>query len=229
MRAQSAKYLNPRGGETKAGEAPCAKWRASDILLEESVASGPLDLSAIFGNRGPVEVEIGVGKGTFLLARAAARPEINFLGVEWAGTYATYAADRFRRASLANVRMICCDAKHFFKICLADHSLWRVHIFFPDPWPKQKHHRRRLIQPTFLQDVVRALQPGGQLIIVTDHQDYFRQIQQVVERTPGLAAAPMPRLADREGEVVGTNFERKYIAQGRPVYRVVRIRFLLGK
>jgi tRNA (guanine-N7-)-methyltransferase len=184
-----------------------------------------LDLPAIFGNSRPIEVEIGTGKGTFLLARATARPEMNFLGVEWARAYAIYAADRFRRAGLTNVRMLRCDAEHLFKLCLADRSLWRVHIYFPDPWPKHKHHHRRLIQRAFVEQVRRTLLPGGQLIIVTDHQEYFRHIQTVVSQVGGLAAASMPRLADREGEVVGTNFERKYIAQGRPFYKLARLRY----
>jgi len=222
MRAQSSKYLHPPAEE---GGKPYAKWDAGPILLEESVATGPVDLAGIFGNRRPVEVEIGTGKGTFLLARAAARPEVNFLGIEWAGAYAAYAADRFRRAGLTNVRMLRCDAAHFFKVCLGDRSLWRVHIYFPDPWPKQKHRRRRLIQPAFLADLGRTLRIGGQAIIVTDHQDYFRQIQEVAGRESGLAEASMPRMADRDGEVVGTNFERKYIAQGRPFYKLVRIRY----
>ena len=206
---------------------PFAKWEGGDILLDESLAKGTVDLAAIFGNSRPIEVEIGTGKGTFLLARAAARPEVNFLGIEWARAYAAYAADRFRRAGLENVRMIRCEAAHFFKVCLEDApgSLWRVHIYFPDPWPKRRHHRRRLIQRPFVEQVRRALRAGGQLIIVTDHLDYFRQIERVVGLVSELAAAPMPRMADREGEVVGTNFERKYIAQGRPFYKLVRLRY----
>jgi tRNA (guanine-N7-)-methyltransferase len=206
---------------------PFAKWEGAGILLPESVAKGPVGLGAIFGNSRPVEIEIGTGKGTFLLARASARPEVNFLGIEWAKAYAAYAADRFRRAGLTNVRMLRCEAAHFFKVCLADApgSLWRVHIYFPDPWPKRRHHRRRLIQPAFIEQVRRTLRPGGQLIIVTDHLEYFEHIKRVVARVAGLAAAPMPRMADRDGEVVGTNFERKYIAQGRPFYKLVRLRY----
>lgn len=225
--------------------APYHKWEAGEILLPEALVSGTaansaavapgsdgsrpaaptLDLTAIFGNSRPVEVEIGTGKGTFLLARAAARPEMNFLGVEWARAYAIYAADRFRRAGLTNVRMIRCDAAHLFKVCLGDRSLWRVHVYFPDPWPKRKHHHRRLIQQAFVEEVRRVLRPGGQLVIVTDHQEYFRHIQGVISQVGGLAAAPMPRMADREGEVVGTNFERKYIAQGRSFYKLARLRY----
>ena len=211
---------------------PKEKWDPATILLPEAAAKGPVDLKALFGNSRPVEIEIGTGKGTFLLARAAARPEVNFLGIEWARAYAAYAADRFRRAGLTNVRVIRCDASHFFPVCLADRGVWRVHVYFPDPWPKRRHHRRRLIQPAFVRQVRRVLRPGGQLIIVTDHLDYFRHIEAAVKQVPGLASVPMPRMADRQGategpvrELVGTNFERKYIAQGRPFYSLVRMRY----
>jgi len=240
MRSGSSQHL-PRGRGPSAPEPaadsgaprPYAKWSGGEILLPESLVAGAtpgapparIDLPSIFGNRHPIEIEIGTGKGTFLLARASARPEMNFLGIEYSRPYAVYAADRFRRAGLTNVRMLRCEAGHFFQFCLADNSLWRVHIYFPDPWPKLKHHRRRLIQPAFIERARHALKLGGQLIVVTDHLDYFHHIQRVIGEAPGLAVAPMPRMADREGEVVGTNFERKYIAQGRPFYKIARIRY----
>ncbi|GAG01012.1 unnamed protein product, partial [marine sediment metagenome] len=195
------------------------------VLLDDAAARGPLDLPAVFGNRKPVELEIGVGKGGFLLTQALAHREINLFGIEYAKPYAAYSADRVRRAGLTNVRILHCDATHFFKVCLADSSLWRVHIYFPDPWPKRRHHRRRLIQPTFIAQVRRVLQPGGQLVIVTDHQDYFRQIQCVAGNAPGLARIRFPHTGGTNGEIVGTNFERKYIAQGRPLYSIARMRY----
>ncbi len=201
------------------------KWDTSGVLLTESTAKGALDLPAVFGNSRCVEAEIGTGKGTFLLARAAARAELNFLGVEWAKAYCCYAADRVRRAGLSNVRMLRADAAHLFRTCLADRSLWRVHIHFPDPWPKRRHHRRRLIQSAFLADLRRVLAPGGQLLIVTDHIDYFRHIERVLACTAGLARTPFPKMADASGQIVGTNFEKKYIAQGRAFYVVACLRY----
>lgn len=200
-------------------------WDTGEVLLEESVAARPVDLGEVFGNGRPVEVEIGAGKGTFLVARAAARPEVNFLGIEYAGAYARYSADRCRRAGLTNVRMLIADAGHFFKACLADRSLLRVHIYFPDPWPKRKHRRRRLIQPAFVAAARRTLALGGQLIVVTDSLDYFQQIRRVLACAKGLTTVRAPRMNDREGEVVGTNFERKYIAQGRAFYRAACLRY----
>ncbi len=195
------------------------------MLLGDLPPSQPLDLPAIFGNRRPVELEIGSGKGTFLLARAAARPELNILGVELARAYCAYAADRVRRAGLANVRMLCADAGALVARRLAERSLWRMHIYFPDPWPKRRHHRRRLIQPPFLADARRCLAIGGQLVIVTDHLDYYRHIRAVLAAAEGLAVVPLPPMSDADGELVGTNFERKYIAQGRPFYAEARMRY----
>jgi len=217
MRANSPKHLRQRGGKT---------WDTTGVLLDEALATGPVDLEAVFGNTHPVEVEIGTGKGTFLLARSQARKDLNFLGIEYAGAYCRYAADRFRRHGLPNVRMLHADAGHVFRVCLAPRSLLRVHVYFPDPWPKRRHRRRRLIQPAFITDVRRALRIGGQLIIVSDHMDYFRQIRRVLAAAPpGLATLPMPKMTDADGQLVGTNFERKYIAEGRVFYATARLRY----
>ena len=216
MRPESAKQLGSRSGD---------KWDTAGVLLDEALAAGPVDLREIFGNDHPVELEIGSGKGTFILARAAARPEVNFLGLEYARAYAAYCADRIRRAGLANARMLRVEAAHFCKVCLPDECLLRVHVYFPDPWPKRRHNRRRLIQPNFLADVRRTLAPGGQLIVVTDHFDYFRHIRRVLDNAKGFVRIAMPRMTDAEGELVGTNFERKYIAQGRPFYATALMRY----
>jgi len=195
------------------------------VLLEESAAMQPVDFGQVFGNARPVEIEIGTGKGTFLLARAASRPEINFLGIEYARPYCLYAADRFRRHGLSNVRMVHTDASHFVKVCVPDRSLWRLHVYFPDPWPKRRHHRRRLIQPAFVAEVRRVLQIGGQFLVVTDHLGYFEQIRRILLNAPGLAPVSMPRMTDAEGRRVGTNFERKYIAQGRALFAAARLQY----
>ena len=216
MRTNSPKHL---------GHGRADRLDTAGVLLDEGAAGGPVDFAEMFGNTRPVEVEIGTGKGTFLVARAAARPEVNFLGIEYAKAYCHHAADRFRRHGVDNVRMLHADAGLFFKRCVADGALNRVHIYFPDPWPKRKHHRRRLIQPPFVAQVRRALRVGGQLIVVTDHMGYFEQITGVLNAAAGFATVPVPRMTDAEGEIVGTNFERKYIAQGRPFYSAARLKF----
>lgn len=213
VRRESAKNLS-RG-----------KWDTTGVLLDESAAGGPVDLRGIFGNDRPAEVEIGAGKGTFILARASARGDINMLGIEQAGAYCRYAADRVRRTGLTNVRMIITDAAHFFKMCLGEECIRRTHIYFPDPWPKRRHHKRRLITPDFAAEARRVLVPGGMLLTVTDHMDYFRWIRRVLDAAEGLARAPFPAVSDAAGELVGTNFERKYIAQGRNFYPDARMKY----
>jgi len=215
MRSESLKHLAGRRA---------ANWDTSGVLLAESVAEGSVDLVKVFGNARPVELEIGTGKGTFLLARAAARPEVNFLGLDCARAYAAYCADRIRRAGLTNARMLRTEAAHFCKVCLPDERLLRIHVYFPDPWPKRRHNRRRLIQPGFLAEARRTLVPGGQLIVVTDHFDYFRHIRRVLHGAKGFVRIAMPRMTDAAGELVGTNFERKYIARGRPFYATALMR-----
>ena len=188
--------------------------RLAGLLLEYHPRLGPLRLEAVFGNESPVEVEVGPGKGGFLLGRASACPEINFLGVEWLHTYAAYVADRAYRASLPNVRAICADAADFFHTSLPDNSVSRVHIYFPDPWPKPRHHRRRLITPSFLSEVCRVLRSDGWLGIVTDDADYFEQIQQALSATEGLDETAFEPCSGAEG-LVGSNFERKYSQAGK--------------
>jgi len=216
MRSGSPKHLSHRR---------TGKWDTSGVLLDESVADAAIDPRGLFDNDRPIEIEIGAGKGTFLLARAANRPDLNFLGIEWARAYCHYAADRLRRAGLHNVRMLRADAGPFVRNCLPDRSIWRLHVYFPDPWPKRKHHRRRLIQRAFVAEARRVLRIGGQFLVVTDHMGYFQHIRRVLGGAEGFVATPMPKMAGESGELVGTNFERKYIAQGRAFYSAALMRY----
>ena len=211
--------------ETPAKLTGGGKWDTGDILLDAAALTTPVDFVAMFGNGRPVEIEVGSGKGTFLVARAKARPEVNFLGIEYAAAYASYCADRFRRNGLKNVRMLRTEAGAFFRTALPPACVQRVHVYFPDPWPKRRHNRRRLIQPAFLDEVRRVLKPGGQLILATDHFDYSRHMRRVLHEAPGFARIPTPRLVDSDGWV-GTNFERKYRAEGRPVYPIALMRYV---
>lgn len=215
MRTESPKNIGHR-----------KKWNTEGVLLDESVAREPVDLEGLFGNTRPVEVEIGTGKGTFLLARAAARPEVNFLGIEWAKAYSEYSADRLRRAGLKNVRILHADATDWLRRCVPEGCLWRVHIYFPDPWPKRRHHRRRSIQTPFLQEIRRVLRPGGQLLIVTDHLGYFQHIRMALANIDRFVPIRFPSMSDSRGQIVGTNFERKYIAQGRPFYHAALMKYV---
>lgn len=186
-----------------------------DPLLPGRGLPHPLDWAAIFGDENPVEIEIGSGKGTFLIESAERRPEGNFLSIEWARSYADYVRDRVRRRDLRNVRVVRADATRF----LADHvppgSVSVIHIYFPDPWPKDRHHKRRLIQPDFVATAVEALAPAGEIRFVTDHAEYFDAARGRFEESAALERAPV--LEEEMTDL--TNYERKYRAEGREIHR----------
>jgi tRNA (guanine-N7-)-methyltransferase len=192
------------------------------ISLKAEDLDGKIDFVRIFGRPGPVHIEIGAGKGTFLLGQAQAQPSDNFLGIEWARKYYRYAVDRIGRWGLTNVRIIRTDAAGFIIEFVPDDSVDCFHIYFPDPWPKKRHHKRRFICPANLQHLIRCLKNGGQIRIATDHSDYFEQIKMVLtERSDILEEIDFIKPTGAEsGEWVGTNFERKYIKDQRPIYTI---------
>lgn len=176
----------------------------------------------------PLELEIGSGKGTFLVQHARQARDVNFIGIEWSRAYWRYAADRCRRHGLQNVRLVRAEAAAFLRYYIPEACLRKVHIYFPDPWPKKRHHKRRLVQEPLLHDLHRALvaatTPGSGLIkLATDHESYFQWILEHVQRVHDLfEQLPFDRPESAEDtELVGTNFERKYRQQGRPVYAMI--------
>jgi tRNA (guanine-N7-)-methyltransferase len=186
-------------------------------LIAETVPR-PSNSIALFGNSRPLELEIGSGKGTFLLAESAARPEVNFLGVEYARRYWIFAADRLRRAERDNARVVLAEASAFVRDFIERESLSAVHVYFPDPWPKTRHHRRRLLQPAFLEALASKLRPGARLSVATDHREYFVEIAASVKRSTLVEVDFARTSASLESEVVGSNFERKYRREGRDIY-----------
>lgn len=170
----------------------------------------------------PIEIEVGSGKGTFLVQEGAANPQTNYLGIEWTREFWLYAADRARRHALSNVALLNADATEFLRWRVPSGIVRVVHLYFSDPWPKARHHKRRVVQDRFLADVKRVLEPGGELRIVTDHDDYWRWMEEHFARwAPADGTGPYERrpfekpASAREGETVGTNFERKYAQEGR--------------
>ena len=192
------------------------------ISLKAEELDGKIDFVRIFGRPGPVHIEIGSGKGTFLLGQAAAQPGDNFLGIEWARKYYRYAVDRIGRWDLTNVRIIRTDAAEFLADFVPADSVDCFHIYFPDPWPKKRHHKRRFICLANLEQLIRCLKASGQIRIATDHVDYFEQIKKVlVARSDALEEIDFIKPTSTEsGEWTGTNFERKYIKDKRPIYTI---------
>lgn len=197
------------------------KQGQNTAILPEEVPE-MADFEALFGRNGPVEMEIGSGKGTFLLEQAKAFPETSFFGIEWANKYFRYAVDRMQRWGISNVRLMRTDAALFIKEHILDASITMFHLYFPDPWPKKRHHKRRFFTDENLTHVHRILKTGGIVNVATDHAPYFEQITDVAGkavRAGHFEQIPFIRPAGaKEGELVGTNYERKYRKEGRPVY-----------
>ena len=169
---------------------------------------------------GPFEVEIGCGKGGFLLHRAQQHPQVRLLGIEWASKYYRFAADRMARWQLTNVRVMRTDARHFLINHLPPQSVSVLHVYHPDPWPKKRHHKRRLIQPDFVDSVARVLQRGGLWLFQTDHQEYYEFTRSVLDVDAAFERIPWEETGvDPGSEWSGTNFEVKYKREGRSIYR----------
>jgi len=192
-----------------------------DVIVPPPEPGRALDFEAMFGRKAPVEMEIGTGKGGFLLERARALPGNLFFGVEWANKYLGYAADRMLRWGITNVRLMRTDARHLVIHHLPPACLTILHIYHPDPWPKKRHHKRRLIQPAFIAAATDALVSGGRIAIQTDHSEYFEQIREVVGREKRLGIVPfdVPEAGVNQGRVA-TNFEIKYLREGRSMYQI---------
>ena len=190
------------------------------IVLRPDELDGPIDFARIFGRPGAVHLEIGSGKGTFLVHQGRACPDVDFLGIEWARKFYLYAADRLGRWGLTNVRITRADAVTFLTEHIAPESVDCLHIYFPDPWPKKRHHKRRLVQEANMNVLIGCLKTGGEVRIATDHAGYFEQIEAVTAaRQTELEPIPFTRPAGAEdGEFTGTNYERKYIRDRRTIH-----------
>jgi tRNA (guanine-N7-)-methyltransferase len=177
-------------------------------------------LERLLPGSGPWELEIGFGKGRYLLARAAARPERRFLGIEMAGEYFRLAARRLERRRLPNVVLLHGEALYLLASGLPGGFAAEVHVYFPDPWPKSRHARRRLFSPASVDLVLGALAPGGRLSFATDFLDYGAEVAALLESCSGLA---VERLEGAWPEGPRTNYEAKYVAEGRPILRLTAV------
>jgi tRNA (guanine-N7-)-methyltransferase len=189
------------------------------LVVLESLAQ-PLDLAALFGRSAPVEIEVGSGKGLFLAAAAAGDPAADFLGVEVLGKYARFCAARLAGRQLSNAKIIHGDAVHLFRSWLADNSLRAVHVYFPDPWWKARHKKRRVMNAAFLRDVERTLLPSGTLHFWTDVAEYYQSSLELIAAETKLAG-PLPvaeKPADHDLDY-RTHFERRMRLHNEPVYR----------
>ncbi len=171
----------------------------------------PLDLPALFGNDHPVILEIGFGNGESLAEQAAAEPEHNFLGIEVHRPGVGHLLRLVEERGLTNLRIVNHDAVEVLEHMIPERSLSGVQIYFPDPWPKKKHHKRRIVQPSFLRLLASRMRPGAFLHLATDWQDYaehmvdaLHQVEDLFENT-AVEGAFVPRPQRRPQ----TKFERR--------------------
>ena len=180
----------------------------------------PWDAAQLFGRVAPLEVEVGSGKGLFLQAAAASNPAHDFLGIEIATKYARFAAARLARRELTNAVMVHGDAQPIFADLLPDESLAAVHVYFPDPWWKKRHEKRRVLNERFVRHVERTLVPGGSLHYWTDVRERFEETLELLAAQTTLVG-PL-EVAERPAEHeldYRTHFERRMRLAELPVYR----------
>jgi tRNA (guanine-N7-)-methyltransferase len=197
----------------KEGSTTGGRWPATPD--EQLWAGRPFDAEDGFGRRAPLEVEIGSGKARFLIESARAHPDHDFLGLERSLAYYRVCRDRIARAGLRNARAVRADARRFVQAALAPGSVRAFHVYFPDPWPKRKQRKRRLLDGLFLEFLASRLEPGGLLRVATDHPEYGASLSPLLDTVESLerfgwdAFPPPPP----------THYEIKYRAEGRPIWR----------
>lgn len=194
--------------------------RVSSAAGETGLAElgAPLPLEALVAPaNADWEVELGFGKGRYLLRRCQEEPDRRFLGVELAAEYYRTLADRARRRGLANWLAVRGEALYLLSAVLPARFAVAVHVYFPDPWPKSRHHKRRLFDSETVDLVLGLLRPGGRLFFATDFLEYGGLVAEILASYPGL------RVARRDGPWDAgprTNYEAKYLLEGRPILRL---------
>ncbi|HEV8267226.1 MAG TPA: tRNA (guanosine(46)-N7)-methyltransferase TrmB [Thermoanaerobaculia bacterium] len=202
----------PRGPRRNRGVPPPPLVR----LPGEPEEPPPVDFAALFGRTAPVEMEIGVGKARFLLTEAAAHKERDFFGIELQSEYARIAQAKADKLGLTNVRVARLDGKAFVASRLAPASLDVLHVFFPDPWPKKRHHKRRLVDASFARAAATALKPGAILRVASDHAEYWAAMVEALDGEPLLSRVPEPETGPWTS---GTDYELKFTKGGKPIGR----------
>ena len=190
-------------------------WPRYGLRLDE----GTLDLAGLFGNDRPVTLEIGFGNGESLAQQAARHPERNYLGVEVHSPGVGHLMIKLAQQESANVRILQCDAMALLRHHLPVHSLAAVQLFFPDPWHKKRHHKRRIVQPEFAERVHCTLEPGGLLHMATDWEDYAHHMMRVLTTHGGFVnQAGAGRFSPRPDDRPLTKFEQRGQRLGHGVW-----------
>lgn len=204
----------------RALQRPDASLDLNNYFFPEDDLPQPWNPATIFGREAPLEVEVGSGKGLFIRRAAEARPEIDFLGIEVRYKYAEFAAAGLAKRNLTNGRMVYGDGLAIFHNLIPEASLDAVHVYFPDPWWKKRHRKRRVLNESFLQDVQRTLKPGGLLHFWTDVKEYFDSTLELLAKVTQLEGPLKVAELDASDDMdYHTHFERRTRKNEEPVYR----------
>ena len=180
------------------------------------------DFVLVFGREAPVIVEIGFGNGESLAEVAEQHPQNNYIGIEVHRPGVGSLLLRLEEKKLSNVRVLCHDASEIIGGQIPDHSLDAVYLFFPDPWPKKKHHKRRIVQPVFVQQIRQKLKVGGQFHLATDWQNYAEHMMAVLSAADGFSNVAGPgNYAVKPEYRPETKFERRGLNKGHGVWDLV--------
>lgn len=173
-----------------------------------------LDLDAIVSPSIPLEIEIGCGNGRFLAARATKNPNIHYIGVERMMERVRRCSKKALHGELANLTFLRVEAGRFVRELLPDRRVQAMYLFFPDPWPKRRHHKNRFFQREMCDTLARILIPGGGMFISTDHEEYFKEMYRYLsEDSRFTEIEPLIREEDEQ-----TDFERLFLSKGDPIY-----------
>ena len=177
------------------------------------------DWKAVFGNTNPLNLEVGFGVGNFLIEMAIREPDENFIGIDFYHKGIRKVITRIGRYQVPNIRIVYGDAKEKLPILFNEAELSRIYINFPDPWPKKRHHKRRLIKPPFIENLAVKLKPGGEIHLATDYEPYAIEILEFFEVEPLLTNKSGYRtfLTQKEG-TPQTKYEKKFINSGEKIF-----------
>lgn len=193
-------------------------WRTWGLTLE----AGQLDAETVFQRQAPLVLEIGFGMGASLVEMAEAAPDCDFIGIEVHVPGVGKLLHSVEQQQLSNIRVYCDDAVEVLERCIADNSLERIQIYFPDPWHKKKHHKRRLIQPEFVQNLRQKLKPGGVLHLATDWEHYAEHMMEVMTAAEGFSNRADPYcFAERPDYRPVTKFEKRGERLGHGVWDIL--------
>lgn len=206
----------------RAGRMTRSQQQALDDLWPEyaiELRGGPIDFAAVFDRNAATALEIGFGNGESLVRQAAANPAMNFVGIEVHDPGIGHCLIAMRKVGIDNLRLIAGDAIEVLQTAIPPRSLSRINLYFPDPWPKKRHHKRRIVQQVFLSLCAERLQQGGTLHIATDWQDYAEHIDAVFAADTLFSCEERREHAgDQPLDRPGTKFERRGLKKGHRIW-----------